>query len=119
MSNESTPEPEFGRGPGPLVGWFKTAFVELLTSPHGSTLPPTHGHVDIFSTRFDDLFAGDSDGEVDGPKVDHETLKAKVSALSGHFDKDSVRFEREKQEPPNATTVSVRFNFLGVSLSRC
>lgn len=101
MSTDVTAEVETSRY-GPLVGWFEETFANVLDSSTGGS----------FFDRFSTLFLYNSVGEVNDTKVDHDTLQAKVQALSRHFDKASVKYKGQYQDPRHADKVSTNRYFL-------
>lgn len=81
--------------------WFTSKFSELMASSHISfpTPPPNihlgPGPIDVFSTKFDDLYPDDVEAAVDGEVVSKDDLKQKLLNLKKRWDPEQVEFQDE------------------------
>ncbi|CCM00048.1 uncharacterized protein FIBRA_02074 [Fibroporia radiculosa] len=79
--------------------WLEQQLSQLLSSPYIHFRPLTngglrmgHGPIDLFSTRFNNLFSSDATGVVAGSEVDRAGLKEALLALQRKWDADSAHF---------------------------
>lgn len=84
--------------------FLQDALTSILNSPHISFPKPPHGlpnirlghgPIDLFSTRFTNVFAENATGEIAGTQVDKEGLKNALLALQKVWDGDSATFEAQ------------------------
>lgn len=86
--------------------WLSKEISDLLASPHISfPKPPTGIHlgpgpIDLFSTKFNNLFALSVEAVVDGQQVSRDDLKQKLLNLQKHWDPKGVKFQDEPPTPP-------------------
>lgn len=86
--------------------WLSTGISELLNSPHISfPKPPTGirlgpGPIDLFSTKFNNLFALGVEAKVDGEEVSRDDLKQKLLNLQKHWKPEQVKFQQETLPAP-------------------
>lgn len=90
MSSESSAVPADS-------AWLQQQLQQLLASPyihfnHPPGIRMGHGPVDLFSTRFNNLFAPDASGTVAGTDADRAALKQALLALQKHWSPDSASF---------------------------
>lgn len=92
--------------------WLSKEIADLLASPHISFPKPPPGihlgpgPVDLFSTKFNNLFALSVEAVVDGQKVSRDDLKQKLLNLQKHWDPKGVKFQDEPPTPPDLSTVA-------------
>jgi len=79
--------------------WFKESIASLLSAPgplHMPKLPHGigggHGPIDVFSTRFANLFADDVDATVDGERLDKAALKDRIVAIKKEYNPSTASF---------------------------
>ncbi|KAI0348195.1 hypothetical protein BDW22DRAFT_1424401 [Trametopsis cervina] len=84
----------------PSPEWLQDHLAELLASPYihftqpklpGRQLRMGPGPVDLFSTRFSNMFARDATGVVNGQEVGKDDLKQSLLKLQKHYTKDSLK----------------------------
>ena len=81
--------------------WLQEQLSTLLASPHihfnSPKLPGLHlrmgpGPVDVFSTRFSNMFTKEATGVVGGKEVDKEGLKQSLLAMQKQWNPDTAKF---------------------------
>jgi len=83
--------------------WLSKEISQIITSPHISFPKPAAplqfrigpGPIDLFSTRFNNVFAFDVKATVAGEEVSREELKAKLLGLQKHWKPEEVGFQDE------------------------
>lgn len=83
--------------------WLSKEIADLLASPHISFPKGIHmgpGPVDLFSTKFNNLFALSVEAVVDGQKVSRDDLKQKLLNLQKHWNPEGVKFQDGPPTPP-------------------
>ncbi|EMD30872.1 hypothetical protein CERSUDRAFT_109729 [Gelatoporia subvermispora B] len=103
----------------PSPDWLQSQLSTLLASPHIHFNRPTGGPlaglrmgpgpVDLFSTRFSNMFTSDAAGTVAGQEVDREGLKDALLALQKQWTPDSASFVDE--QPQEGQQTATRFMF--------
>lgn len=87
--------------------WYSTSLVALLESPHIHIAQPPAvarpillgtGPVDLFSSRFENLFADDAQGVVAGEQVNRDSLKETLLAIQKHWDPSNVKYTNANQD---------------------
>lgn len=82
----------------PTPQWLQERLTTLLSSPHISMpshiggIRLGHGPIDLFSTRYTNMFTSDAVGIVAGQEVDKEGLKQALLALQKKWDPESTNF---------------------------
>lgn len=87
--------------------WLSKEISEIVTSPHISFPKPAGplqfrmgpGPIDLFSTKFNNVFVLDVKATVAGEEVSREQLKARLLGLQKHWKAEEVRFEDESAGP--------------------
>jgi len=79
--------------------WLQEQLQTLMNSPYIHFNQPKigglrmgHGPIDLFSTRFSNLFAKDATGVVAGKEVDRDGLKEALLALQKKWNNDTAKF---------------------------
>jgi hypothetical protein len=99
----------------PNTEWLQNRLSQLLSSPYihftQPKVPGLHlrmgpGPIDLFSTRFMNLFTENAQGNVNGQEMGKDDLKQALLALQKTFNKDSVQFK-----PQTADGEEVRLHF--------
>lgn len=89
----------------PTNEWLQTRLSELLASPHihftqpnvpGLRLRMGPGPIDLFSTRFINLFTHEAKGTVNGQEVAKDELKEQLLKLQKKYNKETVKFVPEE-----------------------
>ncbi len=92
--------------------WFASSLLALLVAPyiHFNPTPPPipgpgilpvslgTGPIDMFSTRFINLFTDGANGTVAGTSVDKDGLKQALLAVQKHWDPANAQFIQEPQQ---------------------
>ena len=91
----------------PTTEWLQENLSDLLASPHihfnQPSIPGLHlrmgpGPIDLFSTRFMNLFTHEAKGTVNGQEVSRDELKENLLKIQKRFNKDSVKFVPQSLE---------------------
>ncbi|KZT68648.1 hypothetical protein DAEQUDRAFT_727518 [Daedalea quercina L-15889] len=102
--------------------WLQEKLRLLMNSPYihfnhpklpGIRMGP--GPVDLFSTRFNNMFTSDVTGVVAGNEVDKEGLKQALLALQRKWNNDSVRFSPSAGVQESSLVTSFQFTPTGAS----
>ncbi|PSR78708.1 hypothetical protein PHLCEN_2v7297 [Hermanssonia centrifuga] len=89
--------------------WLQEQLSTLLASPHihfshpkfpGAHMRMGPGPIDVFSTKFANMFTSDATGTVAGTQVDKDGLKESLLALQKQWNPDSAKFV--PMDPPSA-----------------
>jgi len=79
--------------------WFQESITSLLTAPGPIHMPKLpfgmrggHGPIDVFSTRFANLFTDDVDAMVNGESLDKDGLKDKLVTIKKQYNPSSATF---------------------------
>ena len=85
--------------------WLSKEISEIITSPHISFPKPPPGihlgpgPVDLFTTRFNNVFALDVKATVAGKEVSREELKAALLGLQKYWEAGEVKLQDESAGP--------------------
>ncbi|KAI0095059.1 hypothetical protein BDY19DRAFT_916059 [Irpex rosettiformis] len=91
----------------PTTEWLQDRLSELLASPHihftQPNLPGLHlrmgpGPIDLFSTRYMNMFTQEATGTVNGQAVDKDELKENLLKLQKKYNKDSLKCVPQSSE---------------------
>ncbi|THG97454.1 hypothetical protein EW026_g4548 [Hermanssonia centrifuga] len=99
--------------------WLQEQLSTLLASPHihfshpkfpGAHIRMGPGPIDVFSTKFANMFTSDATGTVAGTQVDKDGLKESLLALQKQWNPDSAKFV--PMDPPSADyTMATSFSW--------
>lgn len=104
--------------------WLSNQLITLLNSPHihftqpkfpGLQLRTGPGPIDLFSTRFANMFTKDATGVLGGQEVDRDGLKEGLLALQKKWKGDSV----QTQDAQSADGYQVRCSWKLLSFGFC
>lgn len=99
----------------PTAEWLNEQMSKLLASPHihftQPNVPGLHmrmgpGPIDVFSTKFANMFTKDATGVLNGQEVDRDALKEGLLKLQKNYNKDTVQFSPQQPEADDQTKVS-------------
>ncbi|OCH87551.1 hypothetical protein OBBRIDRAFT_796089 [Obba rivulosa] len=103
----------------PSPDWLQSQLSTLLASPYIHFNKPTAGPlaglrmgpgpIDLFSTRFANMFTADATGTVAGQAVDRDGLKDALLALQKRWSPDSATFTDE--QPQEGQDAATQFTF--------
>jgi len=100
--------------------WLADQLSTLLSSPYIHFPPAPHhafpqlrmgpGPIDLFSTRFENLFTKDASGVVAGKEVDRDTLKDTLLALQKTWNPEHARFIDNPDQDGVETALTMDWN---------
>ncbi|KZT65502.1 hypothetical protein DAEQUDRAFT_740593 [Daedalea quercina L-15889] len=102
--------------------WLQEKLQLLMNSPYIHFSHPNlhgirmgHGPVDLFSTRFNNMFTSDATGVVAGNQVDKEGLKQALLALQRKWNNDTVKFSPSAGAQEGSLATNFQFTPTGAS----